>query len=143
MRVWACGLCFTWDQSRRQFVHHSQMDYEFQLLRALRWYYPENEALKETREKEVSRVIHCIVHMGENIQSSDGVLTLLLFCFSSDSSWPSGRLWLRVGWIHTTLLSQEGGPTGGSLSSWSSENSSSPSSAGRGFRGKTTVGRSL
>lgn len=59
------------------------------------------------------------------------VLTsLLLFCFSSDSSWPSGRLWLRVGWIHTTLLSHEGGPTGGSLSSCSSENSSSASSEG-------------
>lgn len=29
-----------------------------------------------------------------------------------------------MGWIHTTLLSQEGGPTGGSLSCWSSEKSS-------------------
>lgn len=63
----------------------------------------------------------------------------MLFCFSSDSSWPSGRLWLRVGWIHTTLLSQEGGPTGGSLSSWSSENSSSSSSARRGFRDIATI----
>lgn len=60
--------------------------------------------------------------------------TLLLFCFSSDSSLPSGRLALRVGWMHTTLLSQEGGPTGGSLSSWSSENSSFPSSARRGVK---------
>lgn len=43
MRVWVCGLCFTWDQSRRQFVHHSQMGFGFQLLQAVRWYYPERE----------------------------------------------------------------------------------------------------
>ena len=43
MRVRVCGLCFTWDQSRRQFVHHSQMGCGFQLLRAVRWYYPERE----------------------------------------------------------------------------------------------------
>ncbi len=79
----------------------------------------------------------------ERIQTAQSErLTLLLFCFSSDSSWPSGRLWLRVGWIHTTLLSQEGGPTGGSLSSWSSENSSSPSSIGREFRRIATVNTS-
>lgn len=43
MRVWVCWLCFTWDQSRRQFVHHSQMGCGFQLLWAVRWYYPERE----------------------------------------------------------------------------------------------------
>lgn len=59
---------------------------------------------------------------------SPPVSLTLLFCFSSDSSWPSGRLGLRVGWMQTTLLSQEGGPTGGSLSSWLSEKSSSSSS---------------
>lgn len=33
--------CVTWDQSRRQFVHRSQMGCGFQLLWVVRWYYPE------------------------------------------------------------------------------------------------------
>jgi len=61
-------------------------------------------------------------------------LTLLLLRCSLGSSRSSGRLRLRVGWIHTTLLSHEGGPTGGSLSSWSSEKSSSVSTAQRTVR---------
>lgn len=50
---------------------------------------------------------------------------LTMFGCSSGSSRPSGRLRLRAGWLHTTLLSQDGGPTGGSLGIWSSENSPS------------------
>lgn len=144
MRVRACeGV--TSDQSRRQFVHRSQMGCGFQLLWAVGWYYPEKERysvlkkeIHSQKEKNKSNLMGYCTWQGIQKGLSER-LTLLLFCFSSDSSWPSGRLWLRVGWMHTTLLSQEGGPTGGSLSSWSSENSSSPSSAGREFRDVATV----
>lgn len=66
-------------------------------------------------------------------------LTLLLLRCSLGSSRSSGRLRLRVGWIHTTLLSHEGGPTGGSLSSWSSERSSSVSTAQRTVRSMKSI----
>src|SRR4029434_804583 len=49
---------------------------------------------------------------------------LTLLCCSSGSSRPSGRVRLRAGWMHTTLLSHEGGPIGGNLGNISSENSS-------------------
>ena len=55
-------------------------------------------------------------------------LTLLLLRCSLGWS-RSSRLRLRLGWMQTTLLSQDGGPSGGSLSSCSSEKSSSDSPA--------------
>lgn len=91
MRVWACGLCFTWDQSRRQFVHHSQMDYEFQLLRALRWYYPENKALKKTRKRSQSSNSLHSAHGREHtkLRRSAYIVVVLLLLWLLVAFWPA------------------------------------------------------
>lgn len=119
-QTWAAfkRLSATWDQSRRQSDRRSQTRCGSLLLGALCWDYPDVNVKQREVERSIKRRL-----------ITPGSLTWL-FCFSSESSWPSGRLRLRVGWMQTTLLSQEGGPTGGSLSSWLSENSSSSSSVG-------------